>query len=208
MLQIIDLLRIFLVEAAKNGKNEFDIEFADEQKIEESKSTLNSLFGDVKRYEYPKYVPPKIQMNEYFDVNEWKKHKMDAMVDANKKKKATTEVLNDRRETFVINKAESTVSTKSFKLNLAMTDSFGLSIEEILAILEAAALQSKLAAKLKEFLEIKMPRGFPIQLELPLFHVLKGTVTFQNFEHINPSDDIFVIPDDYKLVEAKDKKKK
>merc|ERR1712176_269027 len=141
--------------------------------------------------------------DEYFNETEWKKHKMDRMME--KKKKATTEIMNDRRDTFVINKAESVVSTKSFKLNLAMTDSFGLSIEEILAILEAAAPQSKLAAKLKEFLEIKMPRGFPIQLELPLFHVLKGTVTFQNFEHINPSDDIFVIPDDYKLVEAKEK---
>eukprot|EP00486_Rosalina_sp_Unknown_P014030 CAMPEP_0201583762 /NCGR_PEP_ID=MMETSP0190_2-20130828/102056_1 /ASSEMBLY_ACC=CAM_ASM_000263 /TAXON_ID=37353 /ORGANISM="Rosalina sp." /LENGTH=90 /DNA_ID=CAMNT_0048026259 /DNA_START=471 /DNA_END=743 /DNA_ORIENTATION=+ len=85
-----------------------------------------------------------------------------------------------------------------------MTENFGLSIEEILAILEAAAPQSKLAAKLKEFLEIKMPRGFPIQLELPLFHVLKANVTFKNFEHINPTDDIFVIPQDYLLVE-KDK---
>merc|ERR1712129_244777 len=84
-----------------------------------------------------------------------------------------------------------------FKLKLAMADHFGLSIEEILAILEAAAPQSKLAAKLKQFLEIKMPRGFPVQLELPLFHVLKAKVTFQNFEHINPADDLFAIPKHY-----------
>ena len=204
------------VEAAKNGSTEFDIvdietaeQMNDAEKAEEksspSRSAIKSLFGDVKRYEYPKYVPPKIKLEEYFNVNEWKKHKIHMIADGNKKKKATTEVLNDRRDTFVINPAESTVSTKSFKLNLAMTESFGLSIEEILAIMEAAAPQSKLAAKLKEFLEIKMPRGFPIQLELPLFHVLKGTVTFQNFEHINPSDDIFVIPDEYKLVESKEK---
>ena len=48
-----------------------------------------------------------------------------------------------------------------------------------------------------------MPKGFPIQLELPLFHVLKAVVTFQNFKHINPDNKIFAIPDDYLLVEKK-----
>merc|ERR1712083_733767 len=139
---------------------------------------------------------------QYFDVDRWRKRRMDTMSDrANRrKKKATTAVMEDRRETFPVNPAQCQMTTKAFKLNLAMTEHFGLSIEEILAILEAAAPQSKLAAKLKQFLEIKMPRGFPIQLEMPLFHVLKAKVTFQNFEHINPDDELFAIPDDYKLV--------
>eukprot|EP01083_Nonionella_stella_P019603 54426_1 len=166
-------------------------------------SSISALFGNVKRYDYPEWIPPNVDVDAYFNVDEWKKRKMDIMAErATKKKiKIVSEVVEERKETFKMNAAPSTMSTKSFKLNLAMTDNFGLSIEEILAILEAAAPQSKLAAKLKEFLEIKMPRGFPIQLELPLFHILKGTVTFQNFEHINPDDSIFEIPDDYRLVE-------
>jgi len=171
-----------------------------------SVSTIKALFGDIKKYEYDDYVPPTIRSEDYFDVERWRIRRMDAMSDrANrKKKKATTLVMEDREETFVINPAECQMTTKAFKLHLAMTDHFGLSIEEILAILEAAAPQSKLAAKLKQFLEIKMPRGFPIQLELPLFHVLKAKVTFQNFEHINPDDELFAIPDDYKTVENKE----
>eukprot|EP00483_Globobulimina_turgida_P013037 UN13061 len=157
-------------------------------------SSISAMFGNIKRYEYAEYVPPKIDVEEYFNVEQWKQRRMDAKNAKKKKTKVIGEVIENRKDTFKINKAPATITSKSFKLNLAMTEHFGLTIEEILAILEAAAPQSKLAAKLKEFLEIKMPRGFPIQLELPLFHVLKAIVTFQNFEHINPSADIFVIP--------------
>ena len=183
-----------------------------EKKTNSISAIKNSIFGEIKQYDYPEYIPPKIRIEEYFDVNKWQKRKMEKVSTKmkRKKKKATAQIMQERKDTFKINPAPCTTTTKSFKLNLAMTEHFGLSIEEILAILEAAAPQSKLAAKLKEFLEIKMPRGFPIQLELPLFHVLKATVTFQNFEHINPSDDIFVVPQEYLLVEkdkGKDKNK-
>ena len=193
-----------------NGQNESNEE---EQKRDDtvhsksgSVSTIKALFGNIKKYEYPKYVPPIIDMDAYFDVDRWKTRRMDALSDQGnrRKKKATTAVMEDRRETFPINPAQCQMTTKAFKLNLSMTEHFGLSVEEIVAILEAAAPQSKLAAKLKQFLEIKMPRGFPIQLEMPLFHVLKAKVTFQNFEHINPSDDLFAIPQDYKEVEKKE----
>eukprot|EP01084_Bolivina_argentea_P312685 541362_1 len=171
-----------------------------------STSSISALFGEVKRYEYAEWIPPKVDINEYFNVDMWQKLKMDLMSNKIKKKKnVVQEVIENRKDSFKMNPSEATITTKTFKLNLFMTEHFGLSIDEILAILEAAAPQSKLAGKLKEFLEIKMPRGFPIQLELPLFHVLKATVTFQNFEHINPSDDIFEIPDDYLLVEKCEK---
>jgi len=166
-------------------------------------ASISSILGKAKRYEYAPWQAPAIDMNEYFDVDAWQQRKMDRISHkvSRKKMKATDEVMLEKKETFKFNKSPSQISTKSFKLNLAMAESFGVSIEEILAILEAAAPQSKLAAKLKEFLEIKMPRGFPIQLELPLFHILKATVTFQNYEHINPSKDVFEIPENYLLVE-------
>eukprot|EP00484_Ammonia_sp_Unknown_P016543 CAMPEP_0197037438 /NCGR_PEP_ID=MMETSP1384-20130603/14653_1 /TAXON_ID=29189 /ORGANISM="Ammonia sp." /LENGTH=621 /DNA_ID=CAMNT_0042467747 /DNA_START=36 /DNA_END=1901 /DNA_ORIENTATION=+ len=195
----------------KENKNDNNDENEDDKQKKAvstaSPTSLSSIFGDVKRYDYPEWKAPQIEMEKYFDYEEWSKHKMEVISNhMNKKKvKATEEVVNERKETFVCNPAPSAMTTKSFKLNLAMTENFGLSVEEIVAILEAAAPQSKLAAKLKEFLEIKMPRGFPIQLELPLFHVLKATVTFQNFEHINPPDEIFDIPTGYAMVEG-DKK--
>ena len=39
---------------------------------------------------------------------------------------------------------------------------------------------------------------------MPLYHILKATVTFQNYKHVKISEDIFEIPDDYELVETDD----
>jgi len=103
--------------------------------------------------------------------------------------------------TFVINHAPVHKTMKTFKLMLAITENFGLTVEEMITILDAAAPASKLVRKLKEFLEIKMPSGFPVQLELPLYHILKATVTFQNFKEMEVTDDVFLIPQDYLLVE-------
>jgi len=106
--------------------------------------------------------------------------------------------------TFPINLAPVHKSMKSFKLMLIMSEHFGLSVDEMITILDAAASSNKLVKNLKEFLEIKMPPGFPVQLELPLFHVLKATVTFQNFKEMDISDDLFDIPQDYQVVEKHD----
>ncbi|ETO19931.1 ankyrin repeat domain 13C [Reticulomyxa filosa] len=106
-----------------------------------------------------------------------------------------------QQSTFAINRAPVKKTMKTFKLMLAISDKFGLTVEEMITILDAAAPTSKLARKLKEFLEIKMPPGFPVQLELPLYHVLKATVTFQNFKEMEVGDDIFAIPEDYLLVD-------
>ncbi|ETO24072.1 hypothetical protein RFI_13087 [Reticulomyxa filosa] len=114
-----------------------------------------------------------------------------------------------QQSTFVINQAPIRKTMKTFKLMLATSNDFGLTVDEMLTILEAAAPASfvfffsfcKLVRKLKEFLEIKMPSGFPVQLELPLYHVLKATVTFQNFKEMEIDEDIFAIPQDYLLVE-------
>ncbi|ETO30553.1 hypothetical protein RFI_06571, partial [Reticulomyxa filosa] len=106
-----------------------------------------------------------------------------------------------RRSTFIINPAPAKKTMKTFKLKMAISDKFRLTVEEMITILDAAAPTSKLAKKLKEFLEIQMPSGFPVQLQLPLYHVLKATVTFQNFKETDISRDTFDIPQDYVLVQ-------
>jgi len=106
-----------------------------------------------------------------------------------------------QQSTFVINQAPVHKTMKTFKLMFAISNDFGLTVDEMITILDAAAPASKLVRKLKEFLEIKMPPGFPVQLELPLYNVLKATVTFQNFKEMEIGDEVFVIPEDYLLVD-------
>merc|ERR1712176_27096 len=83
-----------------NDNNDNDNDHDDEEKIDGKAkvSTMKALFGDVKKYEYPQYVPPIIDLDDYFNVDRWRKRRMDALSDqANRrKKKATTAVLEDR----------------------------------------------------------------------------------------------------------------
>jgi len=190
---------------------------------------LSDVFLNVKKYDYPEYKPPNITIEDYFNVEKWqqyidnkkKKNSNTANTDGNNdyyyyyenddnnkdntnnsSNTAVNETFDElQKDTFIVNPAPTHQTQRTFKLNLAMCDNFGLTVNEIIAILEAAAPRSKLALKLKEFLQIKMPPGFPIELELPLFHVLKAIVTFQNFQYMTIPNDIFAIPNDYRLVE-------
>jgi hypothetical protein len=104
----------------------------------------------------------------------------------------------------LLNPAPVEVKTKTFTLNIAMVDKFGVTLEEVITILEATASQSKLAKELIDFLKMEMPPGFPIRLELPLFYVLKAIVTFDKFQEIEVKDEIFEIPEEYEVVELKE----
>ena len=42
------------------------------------------------------------------------------------------------------------------------------------------AISSSHFAKLKDFTQIQLPSGFPVKIEIPLFHVLKARITFGN----------------------------
>lgn len=52
--------------------------------------------------------------------------------------------------------------------------------------------------KLKEFLNSRLPPGFPIKLEIPLIPTVSANVTFQKFEWRNDfHSKFFTIPRDY-----------
>lgn len=85
----------------------------------------------------------------------------------------------------------------AFKASVAMSDKFPLSKGEFLDLLSVVPI--KLFKKLKEFIEMKLPDGFPIRVDVPVFHFLMARITFEDFEFIEgPIDDsLFSIPDDY-----------
>ncbi|XP_067419473.1 ankyrin repeat domain-containing protein 13C isoform X2 [Emydura macquarii macquarii] len=52
--------------------------------------------------------------------------------------------------------------------------------------------------KLREFVQMKLPPGFPVKLDIPVFPTITATVTFQEFRYDEFDESIFTIPDDYK----------
>lgn len=76
------------------------------------------------------------------------------------------------------------VATKvqRFKANLWLSDDFPIKLQEqILPILDLmSTLASPHVSKLKDFITMQLPSGFPVKVEIPLFHVLNALITFGN----------------------------
>ncbi|KAJ8408476.1 hypothetical protein AAFF_G00258900 [Aldrovandia affinis] len=88
-------------------------------------------------------------------------------------------------------------SKKNFKATVAMSQDFPLGIESLLNVLEVIA-PFKHFNKLREFVQMKLPPGFPVKLDIPVFPTITATVTFQEFRYDEFEESIFTIPNDYK----------
>uniref|UniRef100_U5EZR6 Putative ankyrin repeat protein n=1 Tax=Corethrella appendiculata TaxID=1370023 RepID=U5EZR6_9DIPT len=76
------------------------------------------------------------------------------------------------------------LSTKvqRFKANLWLSEEFPIKLQEqVLPILDLmSTMASPHVNKLKGFITMQLPSGFPIKIEIPLFHVMNAVVTFGN----------------------------
>uniref|UniRef100_A0A3B3ZMY1 Ankyrin repeat domain-containing protein n=1 Tax=Periophthalmus magnuspinnatus TaxID=409849 RepID=A0A3B3ZMY1_9GOBI len=88
-------------------------------------------------------------------------------------------------------------SKKNFKATVAMSQDFPLGIESLLNVLEVIA-PFKHFNKLREFVQMKLPPGFPVKLDIPVFPTITATVTFQEFRYDEFDESIFFIPPEYK----------
>ncbi|CAG0882409.1 unnamed protein product [Darwinula stevensoni] len=76
---------------------------------------------------------------------------------------------------------EMTTKIQKFKATLWLCDSYPLMLpEQILPIVDLMALSSAHFAKLRDFIQLQLPAGFPVKIEIPLFHVLNASITFGN----------------------------
>ncbi|XP_054646198.1 ankyrin repeat domain-containing protein 13C-A isoform X2 [Dunckerocampus dactyliophorus] len=88
-------------------------------------------------------------------------------------------------------------SKKNFKATVAMSQDFPLSIDSLLNVLEVIA-PFKHFNKLREFVQMKLPPGFPVKLDIPVFPTITATVTFQEFRYDEFEESMFSVPNDYK----------
>lgn len=89
------------------------------------------------------------------------------------------------------------VRTKNLKATIAMSQEFPLSIESLLNILEVFAT-FKHFKKLKEFINLNLPPGFPVKIDIPMIATILARVTFLNFNYNDKLDaNMFEIPADY-----------
>ncbi|XP_041084202.1 ankyrin repeat domain-containing protein 13A-like [Polyodon spathula] len=76
---------------------------------------------------------------------------------------------------------ELTIRTQKFKATLWMSEEHPLSlVEQVTPIIDLMARTSSHFARLKDFVTLKFPPGFPVKIEIPLFHVLSARITFGN----------------------------
>ncbi|XP_015177619.1 PREDICTED: ankyrin repeat domain-containing protein 13D isoform X1 [Polistes dominula] len=75
------------------------------------------------------------------------------------------------------------INTKiqKFKATLWLSEEYPLSLQEqIMPIVDLMAISSSHFAKLKDYIQMQLPSGFPVKIEIPLFHILNARITFGN----------------------------
>ncbi|KAF9538962.1 Ankyrin repeat domain-containing protein 13C [Mortierella hygrophila] len=111
--------------------------------------------------------------------------------------KSTPSLLSSTDETYHGNESvTSVVSSGSGVGTTTAAPSFPLTIEKILPLLEVIGMDNnRLVGKLKEFLEYKLPPGFPIRANIPVYPSLSADVTFVNYDaHKVIEDEMFEVP--------------
>ncbi|XP_072003252.1 ankyrin repeat domain-containing protein 13A [Engystomops pustulosus] len=85
---------------------------------------------------------------------------------------------------------ELAIRTQKFKGTLWMCEDFPLSLaEQVTPIIDLMARTSSHFAHLRDFITLQFPPGFPVKIEIPLFHVLNARITFGNVNTCSTTDE-------------------
>ncbi|XP_078083433.1 ankyrin repeat domain-containing protein 13A isoform X2 [Mustelus asterias] len=76
---------------------------------------------------------------------------------------------------------ELSTKLRKFKATLWLCEDYPLSfVEQVIPIIDLMARSSLHFAKLRDFITLQLPPGFPVKIEIPLFYVLNARITFGN----------------------------
>lgn len=71
---------------------------------------------------------------------------------------------------------------KKLSASIWMSHDFPLSIKQLLPLFEILSPSNDHFDKLREFISLKLPPGFPVQVELPVLMFLSARITFRNYK--------------------------
>jgi len=75
---------------------------------------------------------------------------------------------------------------QKFKAQLWLCEEYPLSLQEqIMPIVDLLAISNTHFQKLKDFIHMQLPSGFPVKIEIPLFHVINARITFSNIQALD-----------------------
>ena len=81
---------------------------------------------------------------------------------------------------------DETRKIQTFNAQLSLADGYPLSLrEQISPIVDLMALNNSHFKKLKEFITLQLPSGFPVKIEIPLYRVITAKVTFGNIHALD-----------------------
>lgn len=90
---------------------------------------------------------------------------------------------------------ELSIRTQKFKGTLWMSEEHPLSlVEQVTPIIDLMARTSSHFARLRDFVTLKFPPGFPVKIEIPLFHVLNARITFGNVNKCSTEEEAIPTP--------------
>ncbi|CAG2106886.1 unnamed protein product [Medioppia subpectinata] len=88
-------------------------------------------------------------------------------------------------------------TVKAFKATLAMSEEFPMTVDSLLNVLEVIA-PFKHFNKLREFVQMKLPPGFPVKIDIPILPTVTARITFLSFQlDDNIPETLFEIPNDF-----------
>ncbi|XP_050535710.1 ankyrin repeat domain-containing protein 13D isoform X2 [Daktulosphaira vitifoliae] len=128
----------------------------DKIKLSNSKNPIQSILGTSEE-KCPDKSEFQVTMDEYFN-----------------------EFL-DIKGKYLRRPIEQTTKVTKIKANLWLCEDYPLSLkEQIMPIVDLMAITSSHFAKLKDFIEMQLPSGFPVKIEIPLYHISNAQITFGN----------------------------
>ena len=76
--------------------------------------------------------------------------------------------------------------SQKFKAQLWLAENYPLSLQEqVMPIVDLLAISNTHFKKLKDFIHMQLPSGFPVKIEIPLFHVINARITFSNIQALD-----------------------
>ena len=88
-------------------------------------------------------------------------------------------------------------STRSYSATLWLSDDFPLPLASIVTILDLVAPHQRHVAKLRDFIEQKLPPGFPVRIRMPIFPTVTAEVSFAEYSEAEVDDAVMRVQEGY-----------